>query len=146
MVCKVCGRKGHNVRGCALPGARLLLDAQAQLDKLNHAARSPQHGRKPPRLGTCSYGKRKLDARRAYSGPHQKKVVREKDKLRRQTEAPLPVCKDTQLEAVRELQGLGFLRKLPKRCLKCRALLGQFASRKEEEEGAGYLLVFKLSN
>ena len=140
MVCAVCGHKGHNIRGCSLPGAKLLLSAQKGLADLKGTVQSPQRGRKPPRLGTPCFGKRKRQAQQDYSGPHQKKLRRDvSSSTRRKVPAP-NICNDTRLEAVQELQRLGFLTKTPKRCSECRCALGRLQVRKKRQADCYYVV------
>lgn len=63
MVCSLCGRSGHSVRTCSLPGAGL----HRNLLKL-HTAPSKQEGRRPPRFGQATPRKAKRNNASDYSG------------------------------------------------------------------------------
>ena len=124
MVCSVCGKKGHNIRQCPLPGAGLLLAAKATLSQLGEKSSPPQAGRKPPRMALPTYGQLKSESSSAYSGQHAKQVRRKKDRQRRRKQAEIPASKEMQLRSVAELQRLGYMPATPKCCRACRKHMG----------------------
>ena len=122
MVCSLCGGK-HNLRTCPFPGAkkhRALLQA---VNKEPGKAKTPQAGRKPPRLGNETWGKRKKTALLDYSGPEKKKRDLKKARARETKGCPMPQTPEGQLKALDALVKAGFAEKLT-RCSACGWSLG----------------------
>ena len=124
MVCACCGSSKHNIRGCPLPGAKRLRDLETENRTLRKAAPNPQQGRRPTKFGPNTWGKKQASKKRQaqlrYSGKKARTLRKQKDAERRQKTAPLPSNSVSELQAIKELQNLGFLQPCPKRCPACR--------------------------
>lgn len=123
MPCSLCGGK-HNLRSCSLPGAAKHRELLSQVRHVAGKIRNPQEGRKPPRLGAVTWGKRKKKASADYSGPGKRRRDRKADNLRRRKGPPLAETPAGQLQAVSLLQEAGFTPRMT-RCSHCKWSLGQ---------------------
>ena len=58
MPCSLCGRQ-HNLRTCKLPGAAKHRELLANFRHVAGKVKNPQEGRKPPRLGPVTWGRKR---------------------------------------------------------------------------------------
>eukprot|EP00435_Cladocopium_sp_Y103_P019957 s459_g4.t2 len=88
-------------------------------------------GRKPPRLGAVTWGKRKKRATEAYSGTSKRKKDRKARRLRRLKGSPMPETPEGQLKATSLLRAAGYIPKKI-RCTHCKWSLGEPFVRNEK--------------
>lgn len=123
MPCSLCGRQ-HNLRTCKLPGAAKHRELLANFRHVAGKVKNPQEGRKPPRLGPVTWGKKKRKATEEYSGSAKRKRDLKADQLRRRKGEPLPETEEGQLKAVEMLQKAGYIPRAH-RCSHCKWSLGK---------------------
>ena len=126
-VCALCGSSGHNVRGCALPGAKLYREMLSERKK-STSALSKQTGRKKSRLGPRSFGKLATQRKAQYTGPARQRPSR-RPRLKSSVEVPAtssrtPPLFEAQVHVMQrkweDARRKGLL-KLPQKCQKCRS-------------------------
>lgn len=112
MVCSCCGKPGHSVSTCQLPGAAQLRKLKSQL-----RVRQKQQGRRPPRMGSVTYKQVRKNHTKLYSGAlkQQKDLNRRARAQKKLHDRALP---DSPQEAVKKLQAAGWLSK-PGECPHC---------------------------
>ena len=129
MVCSWCGSRKHNKRTCPFPGAKRTLQLEQEVRALKkQTALQPQKGRRQLRFGRQTWGVRKRKAQTDYSGPTKRAQTRLRDQQRRAKTLSVPANADLQLQAVEQLQELGFLPPKPTKCPACRGRTLQKAS------------------
>ena len=103
MVCRLCGKAGHSIRTCSLPGA-------SWVRKLKNVAgdKQIQKGRKPPKFGGPVYKKLRQKKRAQYSGKQWQKKVN-KDRKKAEQKKKSAVCGVAALEAARGLLDEGYI-------------------------------------
>lgn len=117
MVCSLCGGK-HNLRTCPLPGANLHRQFLAEKRCSRGHAKYPQQGRKPPRLGNATWGRKVKKASENYSGAGKVKRDRDRQRAARRKGPKMIETEEGQMEAWKELLTRGFAKK-PLRCQQC---------------------------
>ena len=101
MACGLCGRQGHSVLTCKLPGAEAFRKMRRQLK-----VKKKQAGRKPKRLSIPSKKDWKKKQRKAYPGNSDGK--KKQAALEKKTKGG--ICDVCPLEAIKRLQNLGYLK------------------------------------
>ena len=120
MPCSLCGTAGHNLKNCELPGRDKLLKALALARAAQKLSKQPQKGRKPPRLGGVTPKRFREKKKKQYSGNEKVEQQRKANREAERKTKGLPQTADMQKTAVTELQSLGFLKSVPKRCSECK--------------------------
>ena len=121
--CKFCGKNGHDLRTCALPGAVLLREL---LKKKGHV--SKQTGRRPPRFGGRTKGTAAKKAKVRYTGRNGRTKAQRKrldenptylEKSKKVLEAQVSKACQLAQNCWEKRLSEGLFR-MPKKCEKCR--------------------------
>ena len=117
-VCRLCGKSGHNISKCDLPGAGEL--RRLRLYKRKHAGETPKDfGRKKSRIGFGRKNKKRIQkATKEYSGLQAWKQRKNVKKMRKRNSSAAAVSREQIQHELKELQAAGFLQK-PGRCHFC---------------------------